>query len=157
MKLKIFNSCVVPVLTYGCESWRTSPAMEKKLDAFENKCLRRLLNICWHDFRSVTSIRQETQQDYVSNFIRRRRWNFIGHVLRMDEKRLPQQAFTWSPGGKRKRGRPKDTLRRVITRECSTMLIRNTEELKQVARNRQTWRAFSSTLCAAFGPRGATN
>ena len=30
----------------------------------------------------------------------RRRWRYLGHALRMDEKRIPPQAWTWMPTGK---------------------------------------------------------
>lgn len=153
LKLKIFNSCVIPVLTYGCESWKATKALERKLDNFENKCLRRILNLKWSDFRPNTQIRQETKQENVSNFIRKRRWNYIGHTLRMDERRLPYQSLIWTPEGKRKRGRPRETLRRTITREGSTMGLVNIKDLKQIATNRETWRAMTSALCAAHRPK----
>ena len=156
-KLKIFNSCVIPVLTYGCESWKSSVTIDKKLVAFENKCLRKLLNVRWTDFRSNASIRQETKQKYVSDFVRMRRWNYIGHVLRMDMQRLPHQAFMWSSEGKRKQGRPKETLRRTIARECATIGLNRNQDLQQVATNRLTWKAMTSALCAIFGTRGKTN
>ena len=156
-KLKIFNACVIPVLTYGCESWKSTITLDKKLDSFENKCLRRLLNLRWSDFKSNTQLRQETKQDYVSNFIRKRRWTYIGHALRMDQTRLPHQALFWAPEGKRKRGRPKETLRRTITKEGSSMGLSNIHDLHQVATNRQTWRAMTSALCATYSAKGKTN
>ena len=156
-KLKIFNSCVIPVLTYGCESWKSTVALDKKLDNFENKCLRRILNLHWTDFRTNTQLRQETRQDTVSNFIRKRRWSYIGHVLRMDRSRLPCQALIWAPVGKRKRGRPRETLRRTIIREGSFGGPVNVQDLQQMAANRQTWNAMTTALCATLGSRGKTN
>ena len=90
----------------------------------------------------------------MSTFIRRIRWNYIGHVLRMDERRLPRQAFMWTPKGKRKQGRPKETLRRTIKRESSTMGLRNNQDLIQLATDRRKWKSMTSALCAVFGPRG---
>ena len=34
---------------------------------------------------------------------------WYGHVLRMEEGRLPKKVMKWSPPGRRKRGRPKLT------------------------------------------------
>jgi hypothetical protein len=39
-KLSLFNSCILPVLTNGCENWKCTKLIEEKLNAFENKCLR---------------------------------------------------------------------------------------------------------------------
>ena len=156
-KLRVFNSCVIPVLTYGCESWKSTVVLDKKLDNFENKCLRRILKLHWTDFRTNMQIRQETKQDTVSNFIRKHRWNYIGHVLRMDKTRLPYQALIWTPRGKRKRGRPRGTLRRTIIREGPFNGQIDIQDLQQAAANRQTWRAMTSALCADLGSRGKTN
>src|SRR5579871_3968764 len=101
-KIKLFRSCVIPVLIYGCESWKSTNQIEKKLDNFENKCLRKLLNLKWSDFVSNKTVREKTKQEPVSNVIRRRRWKYLGHVLRSDEKRLNHQILMWSPEGRRK-------------------------------------------------------
>ena len=43
----IFKTNVVAVLLYGCETWRTTKKDESKLDVFQNKCLRKILNVYW--------------------------------------------------------------------------------------------------------------
>ncbi|VDP21567.1 unnamed protein product [Schistosoma margrebowiei] len=53
--------------------------------------------------------------------------------------RLQNQALTWNPEGKRKRGRPKNTLRRIIEADMKTM-NRNWKELERIAQNRVGWR-----------------
>jgi hypothetical protein len=87
-KIKLFRSYVIPVLTYVCESWKSSTQTDKKLDSSENKCLRKLLNIKWSDFISNNIVRDKTNQEFVSNIVRKRRWKYLGNVLRSDEKRL---------------------------------------------------------------------
>ena len=49
----------------------------------------------------------------------RRRWNWIGHVLRRDENNIAKQALFWNPQGTRKRGRPFTTWKRARTKEIS--------------------------------------
>jgi len=39
-KLHIFNSNVKSVLLYGCETWRSTEIMLKKIQTFLNTCLR---------------------------------------------------------------------------------------------------------------------
>ena len=120
--------------------------------AFETKCHRRITNTSWKEFKSNNKVREETKQEYVSKLIRRRRWKYIGHVLRMENTRLPQQSFIWTPEGKR--GRPKETLRRTTNRESRTMNVRNTEELRELAADRQRWRAMISALCVVYDTGG---
>ena len=36
---------VVPVVMYGCESWTVKKAEQRRIDAFELRCWRRLLRV----------------------------------------------------------------------------------------------------------------
>jgi hypothetical protein len=104
----------LPALTYGCESWKSTKVIEEKPNVFENKCLRKTTNTHRKEFKSNRTLREATKQELVSMFIKRRRWKYLGHMLRMDKESLPQQAFNWTPMGTRRRGRPRKTLRRTI-------------------------------------------
>ena len=53
----------------------------------------------------------------ISRQVARRRWAWLGHVLRMDHNLHPRTALTWVPDGKKKRGRPRETWRRTVERE----------------------------------------
>ena len=53
----------------------------------------------------------------ISEEVRRRRWNWIGHVLRKDRTDDCAVALGWTPEGRRKRGRPKTTWRRMVELE----------------------------------------
>ena len=46
-KIRITKSLVWPVATYGCESWTLRKNEETRLDAFEMKGLRKILQISW--------------------------------------------------------------------------------------------------------------
>ena len=47
----------------------------------------------------------------------KRRWQWIGHVLRINNNRNARTALDWAPEGKRKRGRPKEPWRRTVEKE----------------------------------------
>ena len=55
--------------------------------------------------------------------IKRRRLRWLGHVLRMDQARIPKVALRWTPPGKRKTGRPKTTWRRTVMAELSEIKL----------------------------------
>jgi hypothetical protein len=59
----------------------------------------------------------------------------------------------WSPKGKIKMGRPKETLRRTIEREAKTIGLK-TQDLQNLATNRKEWKTITSALCAKLGTRG---
>ena len=45
-KVCIVKAMVVPVVTYGCDTW-TTKSTEELTDAFELQCWRRLLRLLW--------------------------------------------------------------------------------------------------------------
>ena len=44
-KVSLVNAMVLPVVMYGCESWTVKKAEQRKIDAFELWCWRRLLRV----------------------------------------------------------------------------------------------------------------
>ena len=50
---------VSPVVMYGCESWTVKKAEQRRIDAFELWCWRRLLRVPWTARRSNQSILKE--------------------------------------------------------------------------------------------------
>ena len=83
-KIKLFKILARPVLLYGCEAWKLIVAKVKKLDRFQFTCLKRILRIWWPQPIRNDAISQVTGAKKISDEIRRRRWNWIGHVLRRE-------------------------------------------------------------------------
>ena len=51
-KLHLIKAVVFPVVMYGCESWTIKKAEDRRIDAFELWCWRRLLRVPWTARRS---------------------------------------------------------------------------------------------------------
>ncbi|VDP29562.1 unnamed protein product [Schistosoma margrebowiei] len=94
---------------------RTTTTTIKKVQIFINSCLRKILNIHWPDAISNSLLWERTNQLPAEEEIRKRRWKWIGHTLRKSSNCITRQALTWNPEGKQKRGRPKNTLRWIIS------------------------------------------
>ena len=144
-KLKIFNSIVISILTYGCESWKGLNEIEKRLRCFESGCLRKLLNIRWFDRVSEEELRRRTGQRSIVEELKKSRWRWYGHVLRMPDQRIPKQAMHWRPAGRRRVGRPKDTWQRTIERERRERGL-NLEDVEARAQDRDEWRKLVADL-----------
>ena len=82
VKLQLFNSNVKSVLLYGPETWRTSKSMLRKVQAFINTCLRRMLRIRWPEKIRNEGLWERTVQEPVKSVISRRKWSWIGQTLR---------------------------------------------------------------------------
>ena len=120
----------------------------KLVDTFQNKCLRKILKIKWEDHIKNSEINKRTGIKPVSQEIQRKRWKFIGHMLRKDPGNDFNVALSWAPEGKRKRGRPKTTWRRMIELERKALGYNTWAETRTAATNKDQWRRSVEALCA---------
>lgn len=143
LKIKLFNSLVVPTVLYGSETWQITKKLSHKLDVFQQRCLRRILKITWRDrVRNDTILRRSNTRP-LSAIITLRRMKLAGHILRLDDLRHAKTAMFWSPNGKRKRGRPKNTWRRTFKDDLIRARTTFTGIARQAA-DRQRWKALSA-------------
>ena len=63
-KVHLNKAMVLPVVTYGCESWTLKKAEHQRTDAFELWCWWRLLRVPWTSRRPNQSILKETNPEY---------------------------------------------------------------------------------------------
>ena len=138
--IKIFKSNVILVLLYGCKTWRMTQTDEKTLDTILHKSLCRILKIYWPMRITKEEIRRRTGMETISRQVARRRWVWLGHVLRMDHNSYPRIALACIPEGKRKRGRPRETWRRTVERELKEKDLRTWAEAASFAADRIAWR-----------------
>ena len=143
-KLRLYKTLVVPVLLYGCETWKMNKGDDKRIDVFHSTCLRRILRIDWKDHVTTPELLEKAGMKPLSKEVKRRRWKMIGHILRKDQKGDCNIAMTWAPEGKRKRGRPKTTWRRTVEKVRKDAGWRSWEE----ATNSEKWRTSVGALCA---------
>ena len=62
-------------------------------------------------------LREMAEQEDTIVEIARRKWRWVGHVLRKDQHGITREDIFWTADGKRKRGRPKTTWRRTAESE----------------------------------------
>ena len=61
--MKLSNACVITVFMYGSETWQLTEKQEKKLDVFDQRCLRRVLKVRWQQHVTNETIRKRTRQE----------------------------------------------------------------------------------------------
>ena len=72
--------------------------------------------------------------------IKERRLRWLGHVLRMDDSRIPRQARQWELRGyKRKTGCPRKNWMDIIRRDLKDMDI-TWDEAEELVTDRAEWR-----------------
>ena len=109
-KVRLFKSCVQSILLYGSESWSLTNTLTKSLDGAYTRMLRRVQGISWSSH--TTNKVLYGNLPFISEEIRRRRLGLAGHIMRHCQPAT--KAMFWEPEEKRKIGRPRITLRKVI-------------------------------------------
>ena len=151
IKLRMYNAIILPTVLYGSETWKLNKQLGAKLDSFHRRCLRSILKITWRDKVTNEVVMKRTGASELKDIIKKRRLHLLGHVLRMGEQRYPKHVMTWTPeGGKRKRGRPKLTWKRMVEQDLKAAGL-TLESATQEALNREEWRELVAQCVKKHG------
>ena len=71
-KLRLYQTYIVPVLMYGCETWATRKYLLSRLDAFDTWALRKILRISYTRRVSNAEVRRTTGCSPLSHLVTRR-------------------------------------------------------------------------------------
>ena len=104
------RSLVISIFLYACESWTLTAELEKRTQAFEMRCYRRLLNISYKDHLANEEVRRKIQAaigeyDELLTLVQKRKLRWLCHVSRSSG--LAKTILQGTVKGKRKRGRQK--------------------------------------------------
>ena len=86
-KVKLMRSLVISIFLYACESWTLTAELEKRSQAFEMRCYRRLLNISYKDHVTNEEVPRKIQAaigeyDELLTLVKKRKLRWFGHVSR---------------------------------------------------------------------------
>ena len=93
MKTKafIYQACILSTLLSGRETWTLCAGQERRLTSFHMKCLRNILQIKWQDRIPDTEVLKRVGTQSLYPILRSQRLRWLGHVVRMDNSRIPKQ------------------------------------------------------------------
>jgi len=82
-KLRLMKALVWPVMSYGCEAW-TLKLEEKRIQVFQNKCIRKLLRIAWTKLMTTEQVYKMagTESELLSH-IKSRKLRYFGRSIRL--------------------------------------------------------------------------
>lgn len=156
-KLTIYKTLIVPVLTYGSETWTLSKTDENALLIFERKILRKILgavveNGFWrrrYNFELYAKYKELTNSRDIITFIKIGRLRWAGHIARANPNYPPRQVMMSQPAGSRRRGRPKLRWKDGVDQDARKIGAANWQRL---ARDRNDWRNRLRKVEAQLGP-----
>ena len=138
VKIKLLHALITSIFLYACESWTLTAELQRRLQAVEMRCLRRLLGISYSDHITNEEIRQAVTQQVkhyedLLTTAKKRKLRWYGHVTRSDG--LSKTILQGTVQGKRRRGGQRKKWVDNIT-EWTGMNFSSTQAL---AHNRHNW------------------
>ena len=108
-KVHLVQAMVFPVVMYGCESW-TVKAEQRRIDAFELWCWRRLLRVPWTARRSNQSILKEISPGCsLEGIMLKLKLQYFGHLVwRVDS--LEKDSDAGRDWGQEEKGTTEDEM-----------------------------------------------
>lgn len=139
-KFKIFKSCIIPVLSYGCQTWGLTKKQEQKLNVCQNNMERTILNIKLRDRVKITTIKAKSKTKTLSSVIKQQKWRWAGHIMRENKDKWTRELVEWCP--------------RYNTRKSGPQQYRWSNDLRKtggkawmsVARNRPEWKTLEEAF-----------
>lgn len=145
IKMQVYNAYVLPVLLFGAETWALTQKQVQLLERVHSSCLRQMLNVRVSDRHRLVDIRAMCGTVSLADHLTAARLRWFGHVMRMDEGRIPHVALhsTLRVVSKRPRGRPPMKWQTCVLKDLQQLeLPTNTAELQGYCCMRGPWRSM---------------
>ncbi|BHF82139.1 hypothetical protein SprV_0802527600 [Sparganum proliferum] len=141
----MYKTVILPTLLYGSETLMVYTKQARRRNNFHLSCLRRILRLSWQDRIRDTDVLERTEIFSTYTMLRQMQLRWSGHLVRMDDERLPKRLFYGdvATGSRRQGGqirRYKDILKSDLKR-----LQLNPTNWQDLARDRPTCRRIVKT------------
>jgi len=145
MKLKLYNTCILPIFLYGSNCWAISKTDARKINVLDQWCLCMLLGIRWYQFVRNNDVRWLTKQPKLTAIIQSRRLTLFEHIMRMDDNADAKRILLASPlaDWKRQLGRPHITWLSIVQQDLKQHHLM-LPEAADLAQNHPLWRMMST-------------
>ena len=107
-KVKLMRTLILSTFLYACESWTLTAEIERRIQALEMRCYKRLLNISYKDHVTNEEVRNRIQNaigvhDDLLTMVKKRKLRWYGHISRSSG--MAKTILQGTVKGARRRGR----------------------------------------------------
>ena len=143
-KVKLMRTLILSTFLYACESWTLTAEIERRMQALEMRCYRRLLNISYKDHVTNEEVRNRIQNatgvhDDLLTMVKKRKLRWYGHISRSFG--MAKTILQGTVKGARRRGRRKkrweDNIQEWTGMEFGDSL--------RAAEDRERWKGIPAT------------
>ena len=109
-KIRLLRTLVLSIFLYACESWTLNADIQRRIEAHEMRCYRKILNISYKDHITNEEVRSRIStaigaHDSLLSIVKKRKMTWYGHVTRSTG--LAKTILQGTVPGGRQRGRQK--------------------------------------------------
>jgi len=137
----ILYKTLTRLVSYGAEAWMLTKKEEQALLIFERKIFGRIYGPKYENGEWKSWMNQELEEtskgENIIKCIKGQRINWLGHLERMEEDRMPIKIFTQELEGTRRRGRPRKGWEEEAERDLQVLGVRGWREL---VADREKWK-----------------
>ena len=86
-KIRLLCTLVLSIFLYACESWTLNADIQRRIEAHEMRCYRKILNISYKDHITNEEVRSRIStaigaHDSLLSIVKKRKMTWYGHVTR---------------------------------------------------------------------------
>ena len=136
-KVHLVKAMVLPVVTYGYESWTIKKPECQRIGVFKLWCWRRLLRVPWTARQSNQSILKEINPEYpLAGLMLKLKLQYFGHLLQRANS-LEKTLMLGKIEGKRRRGQQRVRWLNSTTNSVDL----NLSKLREIVKDKGVWHA----------------
>ena len=154
LRLRLYASFVIPVLTYNMGTWGLTQADLVRIDTYHRRHLRQIIGVHWPNRISNVALYHRCQCRPISESIVTARWRLFGHVLRLPRDAPAQRAidhYFADTEAAAFRGRPRTSLPTTLCSDLRRIgrTLRQPTDIEALrALSREQWRQMERDISA---------